>query len=58
MAVLNTLEFLLWVLNKDFIIRLSNLVINKEENKLTEQLFPPKIQCPNQFKKCPCLIHE
>ena len=22
------------------------------------KLFPPKIQCPNQFKKCPCLNYE
>ena len=41
--------------NKDFINSLSSLVINKEENKFSESLYPPKIQCPNQFKKCPCL---
>ena len=26
-----------------------------DENKFFEGLYPPKIQCPNQFKKCPCL---
>ncbi len=41
--------------NKDFINSLSSLVINKNENKFNENLYPPKIQCPNQFKKCPCL---
>ena len=41
--------------NKDFINSLSSLVINKEENKFSEGLYPPKTQCPNQFKKCPCL---
>jgi ferrochelatase len=41
--------------NKDFINSLSSLVINKEENKFSEGLYPPKNQCPNQFKKCPCL---
>ena len=41
--------------NKDFINSLSSLVINKDENKFFEGLYPPKIQCPNQFKKCPCL---
>tara|TARA_Y100000996_G_scaffold388303_1_gene347768 strand:- start:1033 stop:2058 length:1026 start_codon:yes stop_codon:yes gene_type:complete len=41
--------------NLDFINSLSSLVINKEENKFSDNLYPPKIQCPNQFKKCPCL---
>ena len=44
--------------NNNFIAALSNLVLNKEGNKLTEKLFPPKIQCPSNFKKCPCLNHE
>ena len=41
--------------NPDFINSLSEMVINKEKNKFSENLYPPKIQCPNQFKKCPCL---
>ena len=41
--------------NADFIDSLSSLVINKEKNKFSKNLFPPKIQCPYQFKKCPCL---
>jgi ferrochelatase len=44
--------------NVNFISSLSNLVINKEDNKLTENLCPPKIQCPSNFKKCPCLNYE
>ena len=44
--------------NDNFISSLSNLVINKEDNKLTENLYPPKKQCPSNFKKCPCLNHE
>ena len=44
--------------NVNFISSLSNLVINKEDNKLTENLYPPKIQCPSNFKKCPCLNYE
>ena len=44
--------------NSNFISSLSSLIINKEANKLTENLFPPKIQCPSNFKKCPCLNHE
>ncbi len=42
-------------INKNFINSLSSLVINKEDNKFSEELYPPKTQCPNQFKKCPCL---
>jgi protoporphyrin/coproporphyrin ferrochelatase len=41
--------------NIDFINALSALVIHKDENKFSENLYPPKTQCPNQFKKCPCL---
>jgi len=41
--------------NPDFINSLSSLVVNKEKNKFSESLYPPKNQCPNQFKKCPCL---
>ena len=44
--------------NVNFISSLSNLVINKEDNKFTENLYPPKIQCPSNFKKCPCLNYE
>ena len=44
--------------NVNFISSLFNLVINKEYNKLTKNLYPPKIQCPGNFKKCPCLNHE
>ena len=44
--------------NVNFISSLSNLVINKEDNKLTENLYPPKTQCPSNFKKCPCLNYE
>ncbi len=42
--------------NHEFINSLSNLVLKKEENKFSENLYPPKNQCPNQFKKCPCLL--
>ena len=41
--------------NSDFINSLFGLIVNKEENKFSENLYPPKNQCPNQFKKCPCL---
>ena len=44
--------------NKNYIASMSNLIINKEDNNLNGKLFPPKIKCPNNFKKCPCLIYE
>ena len=44
--------------NVDFINSLSSLVINKDENKFSEKLCSPKLQCPNQFTKCPCLQNE
>jgi len=42
--------------NKAFIESLSNLILNRDEYKLKNYLHPPKIQCPNKFKKCPCQI--
>ena len=39
----------------NFINSLSSLIVNKEKNSFSENLYPPKIQCPNQFRKCPCL---
>ena len=40
--------------NANFINALSSLVINKDDNKFSNNLYPPKIKCPNQFTKCPC----
>ena len=42
-------------INKNFIKALASIVINKGENQFSENLYPPKTQCPNQFIKCPCL---
>ncbi len=44
--------------NEKYIKAMSNLIINKQNYNYNGELFPPKIQCPNQFKKCPCLIYE
>jgi protoporphyrin/coproporphyrin ferrochelatase len=44
--------------NEDFIKAMSDLIIKKNEYKLSENLYPPKIQCPSNFKKCPCLNYE
>ena len=33
----------------------SDLIINKEDYKLTDSLYPPKKRCPSNFTKCPCL---
>jgi len=44
--------------NVDFIKAMSELIIKKNEYKINEDLYPPKIQCPSDFKKCPCLNYE
>ena len=30
----------------------------KEEYNFNNKLYPPKVRCPNNFKKCPCLNYE
>ena len=44
--------------NTNYIKAMSDLIINKKEYDFNGKLFPPKIQCPNEFKKCPCLSYE
>jgi len=44
--------------NKDFIRAMSELIIKKENYNFNGKLFPPKIHCPNVFKKCPCINYE
>jgi len=44
--------------NEDFIKAMSELIIKKNEYKFSENLYPPKIKCPSNFKKCPCLNYE
>ena len=44
--------------NENYIKAMSNLIINKQDYNFNGELFPPKIQCPNQFIKCPCLNYE
>jgi ferrochelatase len=45
-------------INEDFIKAMSELIIKKNEYKINESLYPPKMQCPSNFKKCPCLNYE
>ena len=45
-------------INEDFIKAMSELIIKKNEYKINEDLYPPKIQCPPNFKKCHCLNYE
>jgi ferrochelatase len=45
-------------INEDFIKAMSELIIKKNEYKINENLYPPKTQCPSNFKKCPCLNYE
>ena len=44
--------------NENYIKAISNLIIHKQDYSFNGELFPPEIQCPNQFKKCPCLSYE
>ena len=44
--------------NENYIKAMSNLIINKNDYNFNGELFSPKIQCPNQFIKCPCLNYE
>ena len=45
-------------INEDFIKAMSELIIKKNEYKVNENLYSPKVQCPSSFKKCPCLNYE
>ena len=45
-------------INDDFIKAMSELIIEKNQYKINDNLCPPKIQCPSNFKKCPCLNYE
>tara|TARA_Y100000590_G_scaffold455664_1_gene604758 strand:- start:357 stop:1391 length:1035 start_codon:yes stop_codon:yes gene_type:complete len=40
--------------NENFIQSLSDLIINKDNYKFKNNLYPPKNRCPSSFKKCPC----
>jgi ferrochelatase len=44
--------------NENFIKAMSELIIKKEEYNYDNKFYPPKIHCPNNFKKCPCLNYE
>ncbi len=44
--------------NDIFINSLSEIILKKNENKFNDYIFPPKIQCPSKFTKCPCLNYE
>ncbi len=44
--------------NEDFIKSMSEIIIKKNDHKLKNNLCPPKIQCPSNLKKCPCLSYE
>jgi len=45
-------------INEDFIKAMSELIIKKDEYRFNDSLYPPKTQCPSNFKKCPCLNYE
>jgi ferrochelatase len=44
--------------NKDFIKAMCELIVKKDNYNFNGKLFPPQIQCPNNFKKCPCINYD
>ena len=44
--------------NVNYIKSMSDLIINRPDYNFDGKLFPPKVKCPNHFKKCPCLNYE
>ena len=47
-----------WAEVQNYIKAMSELIIKKEEYNFNNKLYPPKVRCPNNFKKCPCLNYE
>ena len=45
-------------INEDFIKAMTELILKKEDYRFNENLCSPKIKCPKNFKKCPCLNYE
>jgi len=45
-------------ISNDFIKAMAGLIIKKENHNFDGNLFPPKIRCPSNFKKCPCINYE
>jgi len=44
-------------INENFIESLSDLILNKENYKFKDNLYPPKNRCPSVFNKCPCQLN-
>ena len=44
--------------NKDFIKAMSELIIKTKNYNYDGKISPPKIHCPNNFKKCPCINYD
>ena len=42
--------------NENYIKAMTNLIINIQDYNFNGELYPPRVQCPNQFKKCPCKL--
>ena len=44
-------------INESFIQSLSDLIVNKDNYKFKNNLYPPKNRCPSSFTKCPCQLN-
>ena len=45
-------------INKEFIKAMADLIVKKENYNFDGKLYPPKIHCPSNFKKCPCINYD
>ena len=54
-AIILLFELILFLLINFLRFKIPWVITNKDEYKLNKNFYPPKIQCPSNFKKCPCL---
>ena len=45
-------------INKNYILAMSQLIINRENYNFNNNIYPPTKRCPSNFAKCPCLTNE
>ena len=45
-------------INKNYILAMSQLIINRENYNFNNNIYPPTKRCPSKFEKCPCLKNE
>ena len=56
--ILNDRSYQFQEIEENDILISKKIIINKKDYNYNGKLFPPKVQCPKQFTKCPCLNYE